>query len=81
MNAHDAMILLADEAEKQGATADDRDNKVRPLVEAYGFGFNAWLCVCCELADRSARKEGFRDQVDRAFARAFAREVAKEALK
>jgi hypothetical protein len=61
-----AIQLMADAAEEQGADANDTTGVVRAIVTAHGLEFCAWLCVCCELADRSARREGFRDQNDRA---------------
>jgi hypothetical protein len=68
---------LADSAEMRGASASDEDGVVRRLVESYGLDFLAWFCVCCELAERSARREGFKDQGERAAARMGAR-AAKE---
>lgn len=62
----DAIRVLTDEAKRQGADANDTSGAVRAIVNAYGFGFEAWFCVCCELADRSARRDGFVDQCDRA---------------
>ena len=47
-----AIQILADEAQKQGADANDSTGVVREIVLAHGLSFNAWLCVCCELADR-----------------------------
>ena len=61
-----AIQLMADAAEEQGADANDSTGVVRAIVTAHGLEFCAWLCVCCELADRAARREGFKDQVDRA---------------
>ncbi len=40
---------------------------VREVVNRHCLGFNAWFCTCIELADREARKEGYRNSVDRAF--------------
>lgn len=62
----EAIKLLADKAQEMGATASDKDDKVRVLVLSNGLGFNAWFCVCCELADREARAQGWKDQFDRA---------------
>ena len=62
----EAVRRLADECEKFGGTASDDDGTVRYIVEHYGQGFGAWFCVCCELADRSAQREGFKNQGDRA---------------
>lgn len=50
--------LLADEAEKRGASAGDTDGKLRRLVTENGLGFNAWFCVACELSDRASRASG-----------------------
>lgn len=67
MDAKQATQLLADEAERLNATANDEDQTVRRLVLAHGLGFNAWFCVCCELADRAARQQGFSSEVERAY--------------
>ena len=61
--------LLTDEAQKQGADANDSTGIIRALVTAHGFGFEAWFCVCCEIADRNAQKEGFKNQFERAASR------------
>lgn len=61
-----AIRLMADDAALNGADANDSTGYVRDLVAQNGLGFNAWLCVCCELADRSAQAEGFADQFQRA---------------
>lgn len=61
-----AIQLLTDEAARLGADAEDSTGAVRGLVVSHGLGFNAWFCVCCELADRKARLKGFRDQADQA---------------
>ncbi len=66
MTAEEATMILADEAEKLGADANDCKGIVRQLVVAHGLGFCAWFCVCCELADRSAQHEGYKNQIDRA---------------
>ena len=66
MDIKEAIRLLTDEAQKQGADANDSTGVIRALVTAHGFGFEAWFCVCCELADRNAQKEGFKDQFARA---------------
>lgn len=68
-----AVQLLADYAEELGATANDEDRKVRELVSDHGLGFNAWFCVCCELADRAAKRQGYSSEVARAFSVATAR--------
>jgi hypothetical protein len=65
---------LVDRAETLGATANDEDGTVRRLVGEYGLGFNAWFCVCCDLANRAAQAEGYSSEVERAF------EAAREAL-
>jgi len=66
MNATEATRILADEAERMGADANDDKGIVRQLVLAHGLSFCAWFCVCCELADREARRQGFKNQSDRA---------------
>ena len=66
MTTQEAVTLLADEAERLNADANDTNGAVRELVLDHGLSFNAWFCVCCELADRSARREGYKDQFDRA---------------
>jgi len=63
-----AIRLLADEAERLNATANDESGIVRSLVVTHGLGFNAWFCVCCELADRAAKRQGFDHEVARALA-------------
>ncbi len=73
ITASEAIQLLADEAGKRGATADDANHIVRYLVQEALPGrpaaqFSAWLCVCCELADRAAQRDGFLNQVQRALA-------------
>jgi hypothetical protein len=65
----EAVRLLADEAERLGADANDNKGIVRELVTAHGLSFNAWFCVCCELADRSAQREGYWNQGERAASR------------
>ena len=59
--------LMADEAERLGAECNDTEGIVRGIVQRQGLSFNAWFCVCCELADREAKREGYKDKVDRAF--------------
>lgn len=66
-DSKEAIAILADEAERQGADANDTNGTVRAIVTTHGLGFNAWFCVCCELADRAARRQGFKNEVDRAF--------------
>ena len=77
-DVNEAIQVLTDEAERLGANANDTTGVVRSLVVAHGLGFDAWLCVCCELADRSARREGYRSQSDRAYQRAVASSAKKE---
>ena len=59
--------MLTDTAEALGADANDTQGIVRELVLTNGLGFNAWFCVCCELAERSAKRQGFASEVDRAY--------------
>jgi hypothetical protein len=66
MTVQEAIKVLADEAETLEADANDSKGIVRRLVLANGLGFNAWFCVCCELADRAAQRQGYKDQFDRA---------------
>ena len=66
MDAKLATKILADEAERLGADANDDNGIVRQLVTTHGLSFCAWFCVCCELADRKAQRQGFKDQADRA---------------
>jgi hypothetical protein len=61
-----AINLLASRAIELGADANDTNGAVRELVSQNGLGFNAWFCVCCEIADRNARAQGFKNQSDRA---------------
>lgn len=65
-NVKEAIRLLTDQAQELGADANDSTGIVRHLVTAHGLSFEAWFCVCCELADRNAQREGFKNQVDRA---------------
>jgi hypothetical protein len=74
MDANEATQILANEAERLGAEPNDEQGIVRALVTTHGLSFNAWFCVCCELADRNARKQGFKGQADRA-ARLMARQA------
>ncbi len=66
MDTKEALRLLTDEAQRQGADANDSAGIVRALVTAHGLSFYAWFCVCCEMADRNAQTEGFADQSQRA---------------
>ena len=66
----EAVRLMADEAERRGENANDDGGNVWSIVSAHRLGFNAWLCVCCELANRSARREGFKSEADRAYSQA-----------
>ena len=73
----EAIKLLSDQAETLGADAADSNGIVRAVVMAHRLGFNAWLCVCCELGDRSARREGYADQYARAAALARAAQLQR----
>ena len=66
MTVQEATRLLTDEAEHLGADANDTNGIVRSLVTAHGLSFNAWFVVCCELADRKAQHQGYKNQFDRA---------------
>ena len=66
MTGEEAIKLLAEEAERLGADANDSNGIVRELVVAHGLEFYAWFCVCCELADRAAQRQGYKDQFERA---------------
>ena len=66
IDVKDAIRLMADEAERRGENANDDGGNVRSIVAAHGLSFNAWFCVCCEIADRSAQREGFSNQFERA---------------
>jgi hypothetical protein len=77
MTTAEAIRLMADAAAEQGADANDSTGIVREIVVAHGLSFNAWLCVCCELADRAAQKEGYRDQAHRAAEKVLGRKVSK----
>ena len=70
MTVEQATNLLTNECEQLGADANDSTGVVRQVVEAHGLSFNAWFVVCCELADRYARCAGYRDQFQRAAAKA-----------
>lgn len=65
--------MLTDAAESMGATPNDEAGIVRHLVSQHNLGFNAWFCVCCELANRQARARGFEGAVDEAFTLASAK--------
>ncbi len=71
-NVDKAIQILTDETERRGGTSNDDDGTVRRVVMSHELGFNAWFCVCCELADRDARREGFKNSIDRAATLAFA---------
>lgn len=60
------VTVMADEAEKSNADSNDENGVIRQIVIKHGLGFNAWFCVCCEIADRAARKEGFNNSIDKA---------------
>lgn len=66
MDVKQAIRIMADAAETQGGTASDDNGVVHAIVTTHGFSFEAWLCVCCELADRGACRRGFKDQFDQA---------------
>jgi hypothetical protein len=69
MDVKEAIKVLTDEAQRLQATPNDDSGIVRALVLAHGLGFNAWLCVCCELADRNAQAQGFSNQFAQAAAK------------
>jgi hypothetical protein len=69
----EAIRLMADAAEKLGADADDTKGIIRRIVTAHDLGFNAWFCVCCEIANREARGAGFRGEAHRAYVAATKR--------
>jgi hypothetical protein len=71
--AKEAIRLMTDEAEKLGADADDTQGIIRQIVTDHNLGFNAWFCVCCEIADRRARSAGFRGEAHRAYVAATKR--------
>ena len=71
MNAQEAVTVLTDEAIRRGADANDDNGIVRGLIFEHELGFYAWFCVCCEIADRQARAEGFANQGERAMRRAL----------
>lgn len=62
----EAIRIMTDKAQELGADAADSKGIVKALVLASGLGFNCWFCVCCELADRNAQAQGFKDQFERA---------------
>jgi hypothetical protein len=69
---NEVISLLADECESLQAEPDDKRGIVREIVtgalaERPNIHFEAWLMVCMELADRAARREGFDNQVHRAW--------------
>lgn len=69
--AKEAVALLADEAESLGADANDSRGIVREIVrgalpDRKAVWFAVWFSVCCELADRAARLQGFDNEVHRA---------------
>jgi len=66
-NIAEAIKIMADKAIALGeTTGSDATGIVRAVVLANGLSFNAWFCVCCEIADRNAQAEGFKNQQDRA---------------
>jgi hypothetical protein len=67
MNIQALIEVMADKAIALGETTGSDDTGiVRAIVTANGLSFNAWLCVCCEIADRNAQAEGYKNQADRA---------------
>ncbi len=70
MTVDEAIQKLANEAERLGAECNDDAGLIRKLVAEQGLGFNAWFCVCCELADRDARRLGYKNAVEFAFKQA-----------
>ena len=74
-----ALAMMVDRAEELGATADDAGGLVRDLVEANSLGFNAWFCICVDLANRSAQREGYANQYARAWAQIEAAKIEGEA--
>jgi hypothetical protein len=72
MDARQAIEIMTEEAEKQGATPNDESGVVRAIVAANLPGrpdaqFYAWFSITCDLADRSAKREGYSSSVDRAY--------------
>jgi len=66
LTVEQAVNLMADHAQELGADSNDERGIVRSIVSNHGLGFEAWLLVCCEIADRKAQQEGYKDQCDRA---------------
>ena len=72
MDAKQAVNLMADRAENLGAESNDTQGIVRAIVtenlpDRPDAQFYAWFSICCELADRAARKQGYTSEVDRAY--------------
>lgn len=72
-----AIEYMADKAEKDGGDANDTNGVVRRVVEegvaGKSLGLYAWFSVCCELADRAAKRQGYKSEVDRAYSVALAK--------
>lgn len=66
MRENTVLMKLADAAEARGADCNDTAGIVRELVITHNLGFYAWFCVCCELADRAACREGYKSSGHRA---------------
>ena len=64
LTVNQAVNLMAGYAQELGADANDESGIVRNIVSNHGLGFEAWLLVCCELADRKAQQNGYKDQYD-----------------
>lgn len=75
----EATRILADEAERLGATPGDENGMVVNLMAPHRLSTLARFCVCCELADREARREGYADALDRVIER-FDRRMVQRRL-
>jgi hypothetical protein len=67
-----AVQEMATLAESHEATANDENGIVRAVVARYlpnrpDAQFSAWFLVCCELADREAKRAGYKNEVERAY--------------
>lgn len=58
---------LAQQAIENGADANDTTGVVRAMALSHGWGFDAWFCICCEIADVEARSLGYENAAHRAF--------------
>jgi len=81
--AERAIEAITDEAERLGGEANDGNGIVRAVVVAALPGrervhFDVWFCVCCTLADRAARRQGYASEVERAFTLATAAVAARK---